>query len=355
MFDRKFWVLLTSFLIFIIGVGFLPYLFTSRSWFGIDFSSTGQVGDTIGGITGPFIAIASAFLVFIAFWVQYKANEQQRQDIKLERFQTNFFELVRLHKANVDEININDELLGRKAFGALYDELRLSYILVEEVVEEYLLQRRRTRKQDIGFDPKDSKKVLTIAYLVFFYGTGAKSNVILFDSLARFCSPVFIHQLFYHVTNVKNQFRNSRKQTSRVKKGKYPFKWKYTPFEGHTARIGHYYRHLYQTAKFISESTAIQKEPERYGYAKTLRAQLSSYEQMMLYYNVLTPLGNAWLVEEGGQKSLMVRFKMIKNLPIPVVQGFAVDPEIEFRDAIRYYRDKTPSEEFFEWDELKKA
>ena len=44
------------------------------------FSDTGEIGDTIGGITGPFIAIAAAGLTFIAFWVQYKANIQQRQD-----------------------------------------------------------------------------------------------------------------------------------------------------------------------------------------------------------------------------------------------------------------------------------
>lgn len=46
----------------------LPVLFVKFSI--IDFTSTGQIGDTIGGIMGPFIAILAALLNFIAFWAQ---------------------------------------------------------------------------------------------------------------------------------------------------------------------------------------------------------------------------------------------------------------------------------------------
>ena len=43
----------------------------------------------------PFIAIAAAILTFFAFWVQYKANEQQKIDLKVERFENKFYELLR--------------------------------------------------------------------------------------------------------------------------------------------------------------------------------------------------------------------------------------------------------------------
>lgn len=56
----------------------MPWALVKHSW--IDFSTTGQIGDTIGGIMGPFIAIAAAGLTFIAFWVQCKANIQRRHD-----------------------------------------------------------------------------------------------------------------------------------------------------------------------------------------------------------------------------------------------------------------------------------
>ena len=63
----------------------LPWLLAKHSW--IDFSTTGEIGDTIGGIMGPFIAIAAAGLTFIAFWVQYKANIQQRHDILMSNLE----------------------------------------------------------------------------------------------------------------------------------------------------------------------------------------------------------------------------------------------------------------------------
>lgn len=50
----------------------LPFLFT-QSWFG-NYTNTGEIGDTIGGITSPFVAIVASYLTFIAFWVQFRAT-----------------------------------------------------------------------------------------------------------------------------------------------------------------------------------------------------------------------------------------------------------------------------------------
>ena len=46
----------------------LPAILTLPGY--VDFSNTGEIGDTIGGIMNPFIAIIAAFLTFFAFWVQ---------------------------------------------------------------------------------------------------------------------------------------------------------------------------------------------------------------------------------------------------------------------------------------------
>lgn len=80
-FDKEFKTYMLWFFVGAVVVCGLPWLFT-RCWL-MDFSDTGQIGDTIGGIMGPFIAIAAAGLTFIAFWVQYKANIQQRHDIAI--------------------------------------------------------------------------------------------------------------------------------------------------------------------------------------------------------------------------------------------------------------------------------
>lgn len=61
-----------------------------------DFSTTGQIGDTIGGITAPFIGLIAAILTFLAFHEQYKANKNIEMDMKRDRFENNFYHLLEL-------------------------------------------------------------------------------------------------------------------------------------------------------------------------------------------------------------------------------------------------------------------
>ncbi|MCC7521994.1 MAG: hypothetical protein IT220_10205 [Flavobacteriaceae bacterium] len=57
---------------------FSPLIFTSSTSFkSFDFTETGEIGDTIGGILNPFIALAGIFLTFLAFYMQIKANQIQ--------------------------------------------------------------------------------------------------------------------------------------------------------------------------------------------------------------------------------------------------------------------------------------
>lgn len=42
-----------------------------------DFNKTGAIGDTIGGLMNPFIALAGVFITFLAFYMQLKANQIQ--------------------------------------------------------------------------------------------------------------------------------------------------------------------------------------------------------------------------------------------------------------------------------------
>lgn len=129
-FTKDFWRYLAVFLLIITIICCFPYLFTE---FGLlDFRETGQIGDTIGGIMGPFVAIAAAILTFLAFWVQFKANEQQRKDIALERFENILFQLIQIQEEITNNLSFTpadgaDRLHGnifhgRQVFRILYEE-----------------------------------------------------------------------------------------------------------------------------------------------------------------------------------------------------------------------------------------
>lgn len=63
----------------IIFIVISPALLTQLDW-GFDFTQTGQIGDTIGGITAPLVNLLAAYLVYKSFEAQIRANTNQRHD-----------------------------------------------------------------------------------------------------------------------------------------------------------------------------------------------------------------------------------------------------------------------------------
>lgn len=70
-FDKNFWIGAVIAILIITIVCHFPLWFATKDS-GIDFTQTGQIGDTIGGIMGSFVAIIAALLTFMAFWVQLR-------------------------------------------------------------------------------------------------------------------------------------------------------------------------------------------------------------------------------------------------------------------------------------------
>ena len=72
-------------LIAFIKIFLAPYIFTRETFLWFDFEKTGQIGDTIGGITAPVINLFAALLIYIAFKEQVRANEIQISALKEEK------------------------------------------------------------------------------------------------------------------------------------------------------------------------------------------------------------------------------------------------------------------------------
>lgn len=140
LFDPLFWKSLRIFIGVVLVICLLPIVFTTV-YSGIDFTDKGAIGDAIGGTMGPFVAIAAAGLTFLAFWVQYKANEQQKQDIKdlkergeIEKLETRFFEMIKLQRDNIAELTYTPI---KKVYGKIEKE----DILKEQIFEGRMVFR----------------------------------------------------------------------------------------------------------------------------------------------------------------------------------------------------------------------
>jgi|GEM_PF-979797 len=129
-----------------------PILLTSYSL--VDFTSTGNIGDTIGGITAPITGFVGAILVYLALRAQIKANEtinsqlksqqlefqeQQKEKIKVELYSSIQFELKKLDEdidsfKYVRKLNLDNKRDTSNVSGA---------VAIELFLEEFILFSKR--------------------------------------------------------------------------------------------------------------------------------------------------------------------------------------------------------------------
>lgn len=350
-----------SYLVFRYAPDFFIGLGKSRKY---DFEKTGTTGDTFGGILGPLIAWLAAILTFAAFWVQYKSNLQQKSDLQKERLENRFFEMIKLHKDNVNEMVIEGydiidtyetehsgiptdhskrrrktsqeiikETTGRKIFVTTYTELKACHEIC---------------KRTLSFEstiPNKERYLIKMAYHFFYNGAGS-------DIVKEIDSTIpndkeYIEKCRVNLKAASSQHVNSSSQKNKfeIPESNYVVNLfiKYKPFSGHASRFGHYYRHLFQMVKYVViQKNTLLNYSEKREYLRILRAQLSDQEQAMLYFNYLSGFGGNW---ESSQNKFFSDYRMIHNMPL-YMADFTIAPEVEFEKQI--LRIKNTGEEMFE-------
>lgn len=89
-----------------------PFVFTRTGLAYLDFRETGQIGDTIGGITAPIIGILSVILLFYTLWEQIVFNKKQKEISSNEQFKTTFFNLLQVQREILEKIAGHFSYLG---------------------------------------------------------------------------------------------------------------------------------------------------------------------------------------------------------------------------------------------------
>lgn len=172
--------------LFLLFSFFAPYFFTStvvgKSI--ITTEETGLIGDTMGGIMNPFIAIGGIVLTFLAFYIQYQANKQVQDQFKLQQFESQFYEMLTLHKDNINEMKIEGyefdnkgiknrkDTTGRKIFYTMNTELICIYLIGYKIY----LDTKTTEDNDDEFFKLNNNndnnihchELFILSYVIFF-------------------------------------------------------------------------------------------------------------------------------------------------------------------------------------------
>ena len=321
----------------------------------------GTFGDLIGGTLNPILALFGIVAAGLAFYAQYEANKQVQEQFKIQQFESQFFEMLRLHKENISEMKITGyEVLietskerdtngtlrsltetytnsirvteGRKVFVTMNTELIACFELLQYF-------------NNLWGCNISQHFLLDLAYKFFFFGS--KSEIVASENISPQVINIFRHELnkirkFHkNSTGIKNTFTGLNNIEIKLH-------IKYLPFSGHENRLGHYYRHLYSTVKYVvnKEKQGLIDYNQARGYLKILRSQMSNDEQLLLYYNYIIGFGKDW--ENDG---FLTKYRMLHNLPINSVK-YVTNPRIHFQQFIQSIKEDESA--LFEWGDTSK-
>lgn len=285
-------VILIAYFIFVVAS---PIIFTQQTpqWlvdmFGkkIVFSpNSGNIGDTIG-IMNPFVGIFAAVITFVAFWVQYKANDVLKKDTLKKDATDKFFEMLRMHNENVKELNF---LCYLDEFASVFK----TYCLINKI----LLDKTR--------------EAIKAAYKIFFWGIGNKEcDVPERNVLMNLANPTFSveddmtkpkYEYFDHIQENRPHFEVSEMTKEFIGQDDL--------YQGRKKTLVRYYRHLYLMVKFVAQNKNLDYSEKR-ELLRILRAQMSGEEQLMLFFNWASEIGIQW--EEMLQSSSSNKEKIKYN------------------------------------------
>jgi hypothetical protein len=341
-----------STLYIVLGVlGFVLIMLPMIAYHSDKLENIGIIGDAVGGVLNPVFAVPATLLTFLAFWVQYQANQDVQKQFKIQQFESQFYEMLRLHKENINEMKIsgydfniavtrdNKEVIinttkseverfveGRKVFVTMVKEL----IAIYEFCNLYDVENKY-----------DTEKLLQFSYRIFFFGS--ESDLISIPDI----DVKFIKFVRMQLKDIREKHKKSIGEDNEypIPNSSHVIKIhiKYAPFTGHENRLGHYYRHLYSTVKYVvnKEKEGLISYDGAREYLKVLRSQMSNYEQLMLYYNFIIGFGRDW--EKEGY---LTKYRMLHNLPIHKVK-YATAPRKFFEEFISSI--KIDEGTMFEW------
>jgi hypothetical protein len=300
--SRVTWFLALSMIILLCFV-LIPILTTKLHWFVSYNQNTAFIGDTIGGIVAPLLGIVAIILTFAAFYIQYKANKVQSYNFYTQQFESKFFDLTKIHRDNVAEMELHNKV-KRNVFVILRSEFQDIY----EVVEDHLIK----------VADSDGLIKADIAYMFLFFGVGISTSPMIKEITNKYQCQEAIAAIDEKLRLIQVA---STQETKYLKNNDFGDR-DYKPFNGHQVRLAHYFRHLYQTVKFVESQKGRLGFHQKEYYIKILRAQMGTHELAIFFYNALSSLGVKWRVpdfvdEQTNEKvNLITKYNLLRNLPV---------------------------------------
>lgn len=209
---NKFIIILT--IIFLIVISIITYKIIDKAFVDIItitessktyYQFTGVLGDYIGGIIGTVLVFFSTILIIITF------HEQSSQN-KRNSFESSFFEMIRLHRENVNELRYkkNDFFFENRQ-------------VIHEIFKEFIECYREIKKFSNSENPKEyynhihlekmariikeinpkinliELALIDIAYTIIFYGLNDEGEALIRKNCSRKYNTNYYFKLLFYI------------------------------------------------------------------------------------------------------------------------------------------------------------
>lgn len=302
----------------------------------------GTIGDLIGGVLNPAIAVPATLLTFLAFWVQYKANKEVVKQFDIQKFESELNLKITILRQEMTEMRLpkidGNNYEGREVMYQLDKELKFIYFIVKN-----------------SLILNDSQKILSISYFIFFkgrllffkninhlslkYDISKKELLDIEDALSRiytlfkFDKDMLASQesdndiLADRISLLSKAFKEGLKikdiheETDSFITVYFLFSDIYSqniyhlPFKGHETRLSILFRQIFTITKFVNQEETLSYEQKR-SYLRTLRSLLANYDQMHIFYNWHSQTADKW---ENKDNKFLTDMRMIHNIPLDLL------------------------------------
>ncbi len=254
-----------------------------------NLSNAGLIGDSAGAINALFSALAFCGVV-IAIILQKRELEFQRDELKATNEQL---------EAQKEEFKTQNETLKRQRFeNTFFQMMSLQQEIVNNLSFSYD-ERQETKTLDGNrSDNRGSMSLLLGRNEEIGYNTKTSTTTItrtlkgrdVFSKMFEEAGQTYIEEKDLIVKEVRDAIYENGIEVY--------------PLLVYPANLDHYFRHLYRIVKFVDETKLIDEE-DKYEYIGIVRATLSRYELLWLFYNCLS---------KDKFKRLIERYALLKNL-----------------------------------------
>lgn len=294
-----------------------PFVLTRPSVETLSFLNTGQIGDTIGGISSPIVGIVSIFLLAYTLIEQLDFNRKQVQLQRQEQFKATFFQLLQ------EQRDITNTLYTIYEGVKLKDPTKIQKIPVRgqeffrmgSFVLKNLFDSMEYGCYCHDYDPNEIDEQLE--YLDscsdnnYYEDDQGNLHSFDFESLkkqSRFC---FLNDK-YKITNEEFEAYKHLETEQKID-------FVYGRFFNIHEECGNYFRHLYRILYFVKQSekeelsgiddVVVREQVTKryYDLVQFVQAQMSTKEMLMVFYNSFS---------FPKLRELLIRYNLLENLTV---------------------------------------